>query len=322
MEPKKDPDLVLANQCGFETFDDIVTRMNEIVKILQAAKSKVEKNLEMYTILAKEYIKLGEKEKARKQISIKKKKEDNIKIYEVRFVEIEDKVSVAETIYEMVYVLNSIKWCVDALKEDLDKNETGEETDQLKEYQDLILVDNEMNRYLDIITKFNKEQENPPKNISPKDLLLLQNCGFEDLDQAEKKIIEILETMQAARLIVKKSFERFVFQAKRFIKQNQMDSAVEQLKAEIKKDEKIRNYDVKHFGIVKEIKTLENADQLLQIFNEAKSCISILMEELNDQEIKKSTMKLEEYKNLVKKEKSVDDYIDIINNFKKDNNGQ
>ena len=49
MDP--DPDLILANQCGFQTFDDIVKRMNEIVEIMKTGRNKVESNLEIYKIL-------------------------------------------------------------------------------------------------------------------------------------------------------------------------------------------------------------------------------------------------------------------------------
>ena len=107
MDP--DPDLILANQCGFQTFDDIVKRMNEIVEIMKTGRNKVESNLEIYKILAKEYLELKEKNKAKNQLLIKKKLEYKIKIYDEQFKDILEKVEVAETIYEMIDILSTIK---------------------------------------------------------------------------------------------------------------------------------------------------------------------------------------------------------------------
>ena len=55
-----------------------------------------------------------------------------------------------------------------------------------------------------------------------------------------------MNVMQAGRLIVKKSFQRFVFEAKRFIKKGEMEAARNQLKLEIKEEEIITKYDLKY----------------------------------------------------------------------------
>ena len=315
MDP--DPDLILANQCGFQTFDDIVKRMNEIVEIMKTGRNKVESNLEIYKILAKEYLELKEKNKAKNQLLIKKKLEYKIKIYDEQFKDILEKVEVAETIYEMIDILSTIKSVNNELIKDLDKNETGEETENVKEFQDLMEIDKEINNYIDIITKFNKESEQEKCNIPPKELNLLKKCGFNNFDEAIKKINELMNVMQAGRLIVKKSFQRFVFEAKRFIKKGEMEAARNQLKLEIKEEEIITKYDLKYLSALRKLEELENTEELLKILIEAKECNKILLEELNDKEIQKATMKLKEYQDLIENEIKIDNYIDIISSFKK-----
>ena len=315
MDP--DPDLILANQCGFQTFDDIVKRMNEIVEIMKTGRNKVESNLEIYKILAKEYLELKEKNKAKNQLLIKKKLEYKIKIYDEQFKDILEKVEVAETIYEMIDILSTIKSVNNELIKDLDKNETGEETENVKEFQDLMEIDKEINNYIDIITKFNKESEQEKCNIPPKELNLLKKCGFNNFDEAIKKINELMNVMQAGRLIVKKSFQRFVFEAKRFIKKGEMEAARNQLKLEIKEEEIITKYDLKYLSALRKLEELENTEELLKILTEAKECNKILLEELNDKEIQKATMKLKEYQDLIENEIKIDNYIDIISSFKK-----
>ena len=315
MDP--DPDLILANQCGFQTFDDIVKRMNEIVEIMKTGRNKVESNLEIYKILAKEYLELKEKNKAKNQLLIKKKLEYKIKIYDEQFKDILEKVEVAETIYEMIDILSTIKSVNNELIKDLDKNETGEETENVKEFQDLMEIDKEINNYIDIITKFNKESEQEKCNIPPKELNLLKKCGFNNFDEAIKKINELMNVMQAGRLIVKKSFQRFVFEAKRFIKKGEMEAARNQLKLEIKEEEIITKYDLKYLSALRKLEELENTEELLKILTEAKECNKILLEELNDKEIQKTTMKLKEYQDLIENEIKIDNYIDIISSFKK-----
>ena len=315
MDP--DPDLILANQCGFQTFDDIVKRMNEIVEIMKTGRNKVESNLEIYKILAKEYLELKEKNKAKSQLLFKKKLEYKIKIYDEQFKDILEKVEVAETIYEMIDILSTIKSVNNELIKDLDKNETGEETENVKEFQDLMEIDKEINNYIDIITKFNKESEQEKSNIPPKELNLLKKCGFNNFDEAIKKINELMNVMQAGRLIVKKSFQRFVFEAKRFIKKGEMEAARNQLKLEIKEEEIITKYDLKYLSALRKLEELENTEELLKILTEAKECNKILLEELNDKEIQKATMKLKEYQDLIENEIKIDNYIDIINSFKK-----
>ena len=315
MDP--DPDLILANQCGFQTFDDIVKRMNEIVEIMKTGRNKVESNLEIYKILAKEYLELKEKNKAKNQLLIKKKLEYKIKIYDEQFKDILEKVEVAETIYEMIDILSTIKSVNNELIKDLDKNETGEETENVKEFQDLMEIDKEINNYIDIITKFNKESEQEKCNIPPKELNLLKKCGFNNFDEAIKKINELMNVMQAGRLIVKKSFQRFVFEAKRFIKKGEMEAARNQLKLEIKEEEIITKYDLKYLSALRKLEELENTEELLKILTEAKECNKILLEEMNDKEIQKATMKLKEYQDLIENEIKIDNYIDIISSFKK-----
>lgn len=138
-------------------------------------------------------------------------------------------------------------------------------------------------------------------------------------NQLFPKINESMDIMQAARLKVKLSFDRFIFRAKKFIKEGKMEEARNELKEEIKKTELIKEYDMKMYGLLNKLKALENGEQLINILDIAKSCISALLNELNDEKIIKSTVKLKEYKDLIENEKEINKYIDIINSIKNNN---
>ena len=153
-----EPDLELAQRCGFNTFDDIVVRIQEIVNILKTGKEKAEKCLDIYQELAKEYLKLKQKDKAKRLLATKKLRKEKINSLELRFILVLNKIEVAENVNEMLEIFNDINYCVIELLIALDKNETGEETDEMKEYQDIIKVEKEITNYLEMIKKFENEK--------------------------------------------------------------------------------------------------------------------------------------------------------------------
>ena len=58
----------------------------------------------------------------------------------------------------MLEIFNDINYCITELLTALDKNETGEETDEMKEYQDIIKVEKEITNYQETIKNFEKEK--------------------------------------------------------------------------------------------------------------------------------------------------------------------
>ena len=195
----------------------------------------------------------------------------------------------------MLEIFNDINYCVIELLTALDKNETGEETDEMKEYQDIIKVEKEITNYQEILKK----------------------CGFDNFEEIKKKIGDLINIIQEGRLLTKKSFERFQIQAKIFLKKNQKDEAIKEHKKELEKEEIIKNFDIKLYSISKKVDKIANFEQALDVLNEAKNCIDILLTELDKKEIGEEVEKLKEYQDLVINDKIISDYINIITSSKK-----
>ena len=66
-------DLKLINECGFDSFEDVIKRINELVNIMRAGRSKAEINLQRFNNQAKEFLKLGQKDKAKKELAKNKR---------------------------------------------------------------------------------------------------------------------------------------------------------------------------------------------------------------------------------------------------------
>ena len=202
-----DPELELAQKCGFKNFDEIYDRIQAMVAILKEGKTKTEKSLEIYQALAKEYLKLGEKGKAKDQLIKKKNHLLRLNNLEPYFNLILNKNEVTENIEQMSELLDSIKYVCNVLLYELDTKITGIETNENKEYQELVKIDREVMNYLEIMAGFVKESEIKKLNM-PKDIYdLLQKCGFDSIEDAQDKISELSSTMQDAR--VKKKYGTF-----------------------------------------------------------------------------------------------------------------
>ena len=78
-------DLKLIQECGFNSFEDVVKRINELVNIMRIGRAKAEKNLQRFSNQAKEFLKLGQKDKAKKELTKKKKREEKIKSFDTQF---------------------------------------------------------------------------------------------------------------------------------------------------------------------------------------------------------------------------------------------
>ena len=312
-----DPDLELAQRCGFNTFDDIVVRIQEIVNILKTGKEKAEKCLDIYQELAKEYLKLKQKDKAKRLLATKKLRKEKINSLELRFTLVLNKIEVAENINEMQEIFNDINYCITELLTALDKNETGEETDEMKEYQDIIKVEKEITNYLETIKKFENEKIIKTYNLTKDEIEIVKKFGFNNFEEIKKNINDLIIIIQEGRLLTKKSFERFQIQAKIFLKKNQKDEAIKELKKELEKEEIIKNFDIKLYSILKKVDKIANFEQALDVLNEAKNCIDILLTELDKKEIGEEVEKLKEYQDLVINDKIISDYINIITSSKK-----
>ena len=114
---------------------------------------------------------------------------------------------VTQNIGEMSELLDSIKYVCNVLLYELDTKITGIETNENKEYQELVKIDREVMNYLEIMAGFVKESEIKKLNIQKDIYDLLQKCGFDSIEDARDKISELTSTMQVAR--VKKKYGTF-----------------------------------------------------------------------------------------------------------------
>ena len=135
-------DLELIKECGFSSFDEVVQRINELVNIMRVGRIKAEKNLDRFQNQAKIYLKDGQRDKAKKELAKKKKKEEKIKTFDNQFNVILEKIKEVKNINQMQQVLNATKYCNNLLLAELSQEETGEPTEGVKEYQDLLENDN------------------------------------------------------------------------------------------------------------------------------------------------------------------------------------
>ena len=146
----------------------------------------------------------------------------------------------------MSELLDSIKYVCNVLLYELDTKITGIETNENKEYQELVKIDREVMNYLEIMAGFVKESEIKKLNIQKDIYDLLQKCGFDSIEDARDKISELTSTMQVARVKIKKNMERFQIQAKKFLVKGQNEDEIkkeEEIKLnenEIKKEEEIK----------------------------------------------------------------------------------
>ena len=307
-----DPELELAQKCGFKNFDEIYDRIQAMVAISKEGKTKTEKSLEIYQALAKEYLKLGEKGKAKDQLIKKKNHLLRLNNLEPYFNLILNKNEVTENIEQMSELLDSIKYVCNVLLYELDTKITGIETNENKEYQELVKIDREVMNYLEIMAGFVKESEIKKLNIQKDIYDLLEKCGFDSIEDARDKISELTSTMQVARVKIKKNMERFQIQAKKFLVKGQNEDAKNELKKEMEKELIIQKYDTQICAFSKIFDMSEKVIQFLEAFDVLKACNDILLAELEEGEGVAQSKEYQELKNI---DKLITNYIDILNSF-------
>ena len=256
-------DLKLIQECGFNSFEEVVKRINEIVNIMRVGRVKAEKNLQRFNNQAKEFLKSGQKDKAKKEIAKKKKKEERIKSFDSQYNVILEKLKEVTNSTKMMQVLNATKYSINVLLAELKENEVEEEIIETKEYQDLMERDKEIAKYLEIINKAKKPEKikhNIPQdsndnqeinfpdldfnnqnqfNYDPNaELLLIKQCGFNSLRDALKRIIYFIEVMKFCKTKVEKNLERYTNKAKEYLKAGQKDEARKEVMIKKKKREK------------------------------------------------------------------------------------
>ena len=330
-------ELKLIQECGFNSFEEVVKRINELVNIMRVGRAKAQKNLERFNTQAKEFLKLGQKDKAKRELGRKKKREEKIKSFDTQFNVILEKIKEVKNSTQMVQVLNATKYCNNLLLMELSEKETGEPTDQLKEYQDLLENDKEIKKYLETILKSKKPEKTKPSipqanqfnnniiinqdiNISNSDLILFQKCGFNSFGDVINKINEILETMRTGRNTAEKNLEKYVNQAKNFLRDGQKLEAKKELTKKKAKEEKIKAIDTMFISINEKLTQIKSSKEILDILKDIKSCNNLIMVELSQNEEGEEMGNINEYQSLEENDKELSKYLDIISSSGNYNN--
>ena len=322
-------DLKLIQECGFNSFEEVVKRISELVNIMRVGRAKAQKNLERFNTQAKEYLKLGQKDKAKRELAKKKKRDEKIKSFDTQFSVILEKIKEVKNSTQMVQVLNATKYCNNLLLNELSEKETGEPTDQLKEYQDLLENDKEIKKYLETILKSKKPEKTKPSipptnqvnnniiinqniNISNSDLILFQKCGFNSFGDITNKINELLGTMRTGRNKANINLEKYVNQAKNFLRDGQKLEAKKELTKKKAKEEKIKAIDTMFVSINEKMSKIKSSKEILEILKDIKSCNNLIMVELSQNEEGEEMGNINEYQGLEEIDKEISKYLDII----------
>ena len=341
---EKESDLKLIQECGFNSFEDVAKRINEMVDIMRVGKVKAEKNLDRFSNQAKDFLKTGQKDKAKKELAKKKKKEERIKTFDTQFKVILEKLKEVKNSTQMVQVLNASKFCNSSLLAELKESEGDNETIESKEYKDLLANNEEIVKYLEIILKSKKKPEkiiqnipqNNNDNYSPNfpdldfnnnqfqyspntERQIIEQCGFNSLGEALNRIYGFINNMKDGKEKVIQNLEKYTVQAKEYLKTGQKNEAKNELKIKKLKEEKIKDLDSQLTILLAKLPEVKNISSMLQILNAAKNCNIVLLSELNEKEMGQVT---KEYQDVISNSKEIDKYIQIINSFNKNTGNQ
>ena len=159
-------DLKLIQECGFNSFEEVVKKITEMVDVMRAGRLRAEKNLERFTEEAKRLLKEGQKDKAKKEILKKKKYTEKVKTIDTQLNKILEKLNTVKNSTQMLQVLSATKYCNNLILGELTQKDAPEGNN---ENQDLIDNDKEITKYIEMLTKSKKKKTKPaPAKVEQK----------------------------------------------------------------------------------------------------------------------------------------------------------
>lgn len=160
-----DSDLKLIQECGFNSFKEVVTRINELVNVMRNGRARAEKYLERFTNEAKKLLKEGQKDKAKRELLKRKNHAERVKAIDTQLDVVLQKLREVGNSTQMLQVLKAAKYCNNILLSELGQKDLLKEKNELNENQDLIENDKEITKYLEIIT--NNKKKKVAKSAEP-----------------------------------------------------------------------------------------------------------------------------------------------------------
>ena len=155
-------DLQLIKDCGFNSFEEVVKKINELVDVMRAARLRAEKYLERFTNEAKKFLKEGQKDKAKREILKRKSHAERVKTIDGQLNIILEKLKEVKNSSQMLQVLKATKYCNNLLLSELGQKDMKEDNNnETNENQDLLDNDKEISKYLEILANFKKKKAKP-----------------------------------------------------------------------------------------------------------------------------------------------------------------
>ena len=156
----------LIQECGFNSFEEVVKRVNELVDVMRVGRARAEKYLDRFNNEAKQFLKDGQKDKAKRILTKKKKHAERVKTIDSQLNIILEKLREVKNSTQMLQVMKAIKYCNNLLLSELDEKDFKEKNSENNENQDLIDNDKEICKYLDILAKNTTKKAKPaPSNV-------------------------------------------------------------------------------------------------------------------------------------------------------------
>ena len=181
-------DLKLIQECGFNSFEEVVKKVNELVDVMRVGRARAEKYLDRFTNEAKRLLKEGQKDKAKRELLKKKNHGERVKTIDTQLNIVLEKLKEVKNSSQMLQVLKAAKYCNNLLLSELGQKDLLKENNESNENQDLIDNDKEITKYLEIITNSKKKKVKPAQtpaqnsqNMEPENNFPQQeNNKFED----------------------------------------------------------------------------------------------------------------------------------------------
>lgn len=157
-------ELNLIKECGFNSFEEVVKRINELVDVMRVGRERAEKHLQRFTNEAKKLLQEGQKDKAKKVLLKKKNHAERVKNIDNQLDIILGKLREVKNSKQMLQVIKAIKYCNNLLLSELGQKDLVQDNNtDSNENQDLLDNDKEITKYLEILSN----SVSKPKKVKP-----------------------------------------------------------------------------------------------------------------------------------------------------------
>ena len=131
-------DLKLIQECGFNSFEEVVNKSASLIDVMRVGRQRAEKYLDRFNVEAKKYLKDGQKDKEKRELVKKKNHAERVAKIDTQLNIILEKLKEVKISTQMLQVLKATKYCNNLLLSELGQKDLLKETNEENENQDLI----------------------------------------------------------------------------------------------------------------------------------------------------------------------------------------